>query len=241
MIARVVTVWIMTEVSRCPAIGGMAYIALLNGIQMAIRFRCRASIRCVAAITVANGAGIMDPYSTDECCCGVTVVTIQRSIEVSWIDLRIFAFCGDTIMTGFTVIDDTCVVESCTGESSSGMAGTAVLVCYQVSIVFANSKSTIMAGHTIAYDANVIKCPRYESGRLMTYTAVIIGRYMIRWRCLASGGRTIVTSCAVINDIGMVEAGTCKGCGVMTNRTVFTGWEVIQWFDGTDSIGTIMT
>ena len=35
MIARVAAIWIMAEAGRCPAIGGMAHIALFGGTQMA--------------------------------------------------------------------------------------------------------------------------------------------------------------------------------------------------------------
>ena len=193
MIAGVVTVWIVTEIGRCPAIGGVANITLLNGIQMVNRLRCRTTIGYMTTITVTDTAGIMDPYATDKSCGGMAVMTIQCSIEMGRVDLCVLAFCCGTVMAGLAIINDAGVIECCTGKCSSSVAGTTVLIGCQMTTMFAGSKSTIMTGYTIADDASVIKCPGHKSGRLMTYAAVVISRYMIRWRCFTARSRAIMT------------------------------------------------
>lgn len=216
MITGVVAIRIMTEYRRCPAVGGMAHITLLSSVQMVDRFRRAASVRYMATVTVASGTGIMYPYTTDESGGGVAVVTIQRGIEVDRVDLGIFTLRGDSIMAGSAVIHDTTVVEGGTLECGSRVAGTTVLIRYQVRAVFTDSERTIMAGDTVIHDTSVIESAGDESCGLMTDAAVLIGRHMVRWWCLAARDGAIVTGGATIDDVGMIETCTGESRRVMT-------------------------
>ena len=95
---------------------------------MTLRFRGSTDRIIVTLVTITNTSRIVSPGAADECCSGMTGVTIQSGIYMHGINLGILAKRGNTIMAGFAVINDTGMIESGSDEAASGMTDSAILI-----------------------------------------------------------------------------------------------------------------
>jgi len=77
VIPRIVTIAIMAEDIRCPAVCRVTRIALYIRADMILRLRSRTSARTVTFIASTGCAGIVEPAAADEGRGGMTEVTIQ--------------------------------------------------------------------------------------------------------------------------------------------------------------------
>jgi hypothetical protein len=85
----------------------------------------------VTLVTVTDTTGIMSPRATNEGCCGMTEVAIQRGRNVGGVGLGIHANRRTTIMTGHTIVHDAGMIEHRAGKAKrefSAMTDTAILV-----------------------------------------------------------------------------------------------------------------
>ena len=117
MIAWVVTLSAVLEVGRRPAVGCMAYVTLFSRIQMTVWLEAlRDTAIKVTAITVIGRSRVVNPCAADEGSRLMAGATIQRGGKVSGVDLEIFTFCRNTIMTGCTTAHDTRMIKHSSNE-----------------------------------------------------------------------------------------------------------------------------
>ena len=124
VVARVVATRIVTEDIRCPALGGMAYVALYIRVQVTRWLGPRTASRIiVTVIASARTAGIVRPGTADEGRRGVAEMTIQRGRDMG----AVFAGRSHPV-TGRAVVDDPGMIEPCANEAAGRVTNTAVLI-----------------------------------------------------------------------------------------------------------------
>ena len=73
----------------------------------------------------------------------------------------------------------------------------------------------------------MIKRSRYKARSYVTHITIIVGRHMVRWRRLASGGIAIVASITVINDALVIKPGVGKVRGDMAYGAILRRWNMV--------------
>lgn len=160
VISRVATIRAMVEIAWYPAIRRVAHIALYSSAQMTAVFGRGVAVRAVTRIALISSAGIVDPGTADKGCSSMAVVAIQSGCKVSRIDLGIFTFCGNTIMTGDATVDDAAMVKYCTDKSAGVMTDTAILNGCNMRGCFTGGETCSMTRRAVIYDAYMFKCCR---------------------------------------------------------------------------------
>ena len=85
---------------------------------------------------------------------------------------------------------------------------------------FTCGEVAIMTGAAVIHDARMVKRRRYKARGNVAHIAIIVGRHMIRWWGLASGGCAIVARCTVIYDALVIEPRTGESRGDMAHGTI---------------------
>lgn len=219
VIARIVSIRVMAEDGRRPAVGGMTYVALLSSGQMrGNRVYLSSRVTAImASVAIIGTAGVVRPAAADEGCGSMTGGAIQAGREVGGhcIDL---ALGGIAIMAGLAIADDTGMVESRRDEAARSMADAAILAGFDVAGFLRCGETDGVTGGTVIDDADVIEACRPESRGLMAVDAVAVCRHMVVM--LALGEKAVVTGSAVIDDALVFEPGIGKGRGRVTGRAI---------------------
>ena len=84
------------------------------------------------------------------------------------------------------------MIEHRADEGIGVMTDTTILIGQVMAGRLANCKHVVMAGAAVIDNACMVKICRQEARGDMALVAVIVGRHMVRRRCLATRGRTIV-------------------------------------------------
>lgn len=146
VITGIITIRIMTEDGRRPAIGGVADVTLFRRGQMPIRLAgCTASVVIVAAIAVTRGTGIVHPGATYEGRRGMAEVAVQRGCNVRRDGINL-TYRRITIVTGRTVIHDAGMIKHGTDKRTRIMTDTAILVGRYMGRWFAGCITCCVAG-----------------------------------------------------------------------------------------------
>ena len=124
-------------------------------------------------------------------------------------------------------------------EGSGVVANTTILIGRHMAIDFTLREEAVMAGLAIIHDTNVRKGSRDETGGQVAHAAIIIGRHM--GTVFASGDHAVVTRGTPTDDAGVIILGAGKGVGVVTNRTIFRGRQMVVGLDGRGCHTAIMT
>lgn len=83
MVPRVVPLWVMGKISNWrPAICCMTCVALIRGLKMPLWLSGSVSA-IVTAVAIICCTTTVHPGAADERCCGMTIATIQRGIQVT--------------------------------------------------------------------------------------------------------------------------------------------------------------
>lgn len=194
----------------------------------------------MAVITPACAAGIMRPGATGEGGGGMARMTIQGGSDMWRIRLGILTGRSNTIMAGFTVINDAGMVKHRTGKTAGGMTDSAILARRQMAVCFAYGKGSIMAGNAVIDDTGMVKVSRCKTGRLVADTTVTTGWHMVWRRRFSRGGTTVVAAGAVISDSRVIEAGTGKSNCIVAHRAIYDGGQMAAGFGGGNRCGAIV-
>ena len=177
VVTWIITIRIMTERGRRPAIGVMADVTLFSCRQVAIRLAGRAAtVVIVAAVAVTCGAGIMHPGAAYEGRRGVAKMAIQRGCYMRRNGIS-FAFRRVTVVTGLAVIHDTGVIKHGTDKGNGVMTNATVLVGRHMVWrgYLARRRTAVMAGRTVVHDAGVIEIRTAKGTGVMTGRTVLVG------------------------------------------------------------------
>lgn len=216
VITGIITIRIMAEDGRRPAIGGVADVTLFRRGQMPIRLTgCTTTVVVMAAIAVPRGTGIVHPGAAYKGCRGMAEVTVQRGCKVRRDGINL-AFRRITIVTGRTVIHNTGVIKHGTDKCSRVMTDTAILIGRYMGRWFSGCITRCVTGRTVIHNTGVVEGSRYKPCSLVTHMAVLVGRHMIGWRYLSRCRAAIVTGHTIVHDAGVIEMRTCKGSGIVT-------------------------
>ncbi len=228
VVARVVATRIMTEDIRCPALGGMAYVALYIRVQVTRWLGPRTASRIiVTVIASARTAGIVRPGASDEGRRGVTEMTIQRGRDMG----AVFAGRSHPV-TGRAVVDDPGMIEPCANEAAGRVTNTAVLIGRNVAGRFTDREHIIVARAAIIYDTCMTKACRDKACGNVTNIAILIGRHMVRWRRLASGRGAVVARRTTIDNTRVIEMGAGEGGRNVAQGAILGGWQMICGLTG---------
>ena len=167
----------------------------------------------------------MDPDAAQKGCGGMAVMAIQCCFKVGRIGFGILSDRCHSIMTGFAVINDACMIKFRADEAAGVMTDATILTGCNMRGWFIDSETGTMTCRAVIHDACMTKTGGNKASGLVAVTAITVARYMVRrWR-FASGSYTIMAECAVIHDARVVICGTDKGHGVMTHGAILA----IRW------------
>ena len=217
VIARVISIGIVAEDGRCPAVGGVAHVALFRRRQMQVRFGGCTAARRMTAIAVAGAARVVNPGTADKGRGGMAEVAIQAGRDVRRHCIR-HAGGRVAVVTGSTIIDDAGMVEVCRDKAGRGMTDSAILVGRNVIGRFGRGKACVVARGAVIDDAGVIETGRPESGCLMAVHAIAVGRNVAG--VLTLYGDAVMAGRTVVDDALVVEKGLGKGGWNVARRTI---------------------
>lgn len=129
MVARVIWGRMAKIVGRCPALCGMACVALRRGVKMTLQARwwLAGRVNTVVAVCTSTGAtAVVDPGAAHESCGGMADGAVQAGRNVGGIGLGIHAG-GRNTMARRTIIHNTGMIESCRDKATSVMTDTTIL------------------------------------------------------------------------------------------------------------------
>lgn len=217
VIAGIVALGIMAETGWCPALGGMALVALHRRWQVILGLERRSATRAVAVVATPRSAGVVHPGAPGKSARGMAEVAVRPCIQMSRHG-GILTDRSRAVMTRLTVVHYAGVIEACGRESSRVVADAAVLSGKQMVARLAGGKAGVVAGCAVTDNADMIESCWNEPGRLMAVHTVLIGGHMVA--VLAGCRRTVVTGSTVASNALVIEVSEGKTCGCMTDRTV---------------------
>ena len=83
--------------------------------------------------------------------------------------------CRHTIMTGYTIIADTLMVEAASNESSCRVTEVTIQRCWNMSSVFARCGLTIVTGRTVIHYTGMVEHRTDKCRCIMTYATILVG------------------------------------------------------------------
>ena len=159
MVARVFWSRMTEVVGWCPALRGMAGVALRRGVKMTLRSCWWLPRRVSSVVTIFADTGataVVRPGAAHKSCGSMTSGAIQAGLNMRRIGLGIHAG-GRNSMARRTIIDDTGMVESCRDETNRIMADTTVLIGRNMIEFFRGGETAIMARDAVVHDPCMIK------------------------------------------------------------------------------------
>ena len=95
------------------------------------------------------------------------------------------------------------------------MTGATIVIRQYVANFFTRGQSSIVTELAVIRYSCMFKRCRKKTCRLVTHTAILTGRNMRSM--FTDGDNPIVTNSAIVHHTGVIETGTGKGRGVMTD------------------------
>jgi hypothetical protein len=219
VISRVVSVRVVTENGRCPAVRRMAYVALLGCGKMRWNrvYLAGSGTAVVAGIAIVGATGVVRPGAAGEAGGGMTEVTVQAGRNMRG-DRVCFARRGIAIVAGLATAGDTGMVEGCRPECVRVVTHAAILIGRHVADFFRRGETGVVARRAIVHDARVVEAGRLESGGLMAIDAIAVGWDMVG--VFTRGGYAVVTQGAIIRYVLVIKRGLGKSRWYVANRAI---------------------